>query len=102
VAGDFDDVRVVVEALSEEFDPIDIAAAAVKMAHEAMGGSTDDKEIPAPGYARHEGTGDGRRVRLFINAGRPESGRPIRRRHHRRGRRAIGVARAIDRDDFHG
>ncbi|RPI51861.1 MAG: DEAD/DEAH box helicase [Acidobacteria bacterium] len=76
VAGDFDDVRVVVEALSEEFDPVDIAAAAVKMAQDAMGGSTDDREMPAAASARHEGNGDGRRVRLFINAGREAGIRP--------------------------
>ena len=44
-AGDFDDVRVVVESLSEEFDVVDIAAAAVKLAHLATVGEGDDKEI---------------------------------------------------------
>jgi ATP-dependent RNA helicase DeaD len=44
VAADFDDVRVVVESLSDEFDAVDIAAAAVKMAHEALGGS-EEREI---------------------------------------------------------
>jgi ATP-dependent RNA helicase DeaD len=46
VAADYDDVRVVVESLSEEFDPVDIAAAAVKMAHDALGGN-EEREIPA-------------------------------------------------------
>ena len=52
VAADFDDVRVVVESLSDEFDPVDIAAAAVKMAHDALGGN-EEREIPtfAPGGA---------------------------------------------------
>ncbi len=36
-AGDFDDVRAVVTALAGEFDVMDIAAAAVKMAHSATG-----------------------------------------------------------------
>ncbi len=36
VAADYDDVRVVVESLADEFDPVDIAAAAVKMAHDAL------------------------------------------------------------------
>ena len=45
VAADFDDVRVVVESLSDEFDPVDIAAAAVKMAHDALGGN-EEREIP--------------------------------------------------------
>jgi len=47
VAADYDDVRVVVESLSDEFDPMDIAAAAVKMAHDALGGN-EEREIPAP------------------------------------------------------
>ena len=61
VAADYDDVRVVVESLSDEFDPVDIAAAAVKMAHDALGGN-EEREIPAfapkgatagkPGFAR--------------------------------------------------
>src|SRR5258705_2455626 len=37
VAGDFEDVRVVVEQLAGEFDLMDVAAAAVKMAHQASG-----------------------------------------------------------------
>src|SRR5687767_11390340 len=50
VTADFDDVRVVVESLSDEFDAVDIAAAAVKMAHDALGGS-EEREIPAPAFA---------------------------------------------------
>ena len=50
VAADYDDVRVVVESLSDEFDPVDIAAAAVKMAHDALGGN-EEREIPAPAFA---------------------------------------------------
>ena len=50
VAADFDDVRVVVESLSDEFDPVDIAAAAVKMAHDALGGN-EEREIPTPAAA---------------------------------------------------
>jgi ATP-dependent RNA helicase DeaD len=37
----------VVETLAQEFDIIDVAAAAVQMAHSALGGDGDDKEIPA-------------------------------------------------------
>ena len=50
VAADYDDVRVVVESLSDEFDPVDIAAAAVKMAHDALGGN-EEREIPSPAFA---------------------------------------------------
>ena len=46
IAADFDDVRVVVESLAQEFDIVDIAAAAVKMAHAAVAGDGNDREIP--------------------------------------------------------
>ena len=90
VAGDFDDVRVVVESLAEEFDVLDVAAAAVKMAH--LASSTDsDEEIEAFGPAGGEHKqapvrgpgGSGRRderqgdtVRLFVGAGRSAGIRP--------------------------
>ena len=45
LAKDYDDVRVVVESLAEEFDIVDIAAAAVKLAHAAA--EPGDGEIPA-------------------------------------------------------
>jgi ATP-dependent RNA helicase DeaD len=91
VAADYDDVRVVVESLSDEFDPVDIAAAAVKMAHDALGGN-EEREIPAPATAprleqkhdrgrrpvqgsdRRDRNGDG--VRLFVGAGRDAGIRP--------------------------
>src|SRR5688500_17814646 len=96
VAADFDDVRVVVESLSDEFDPVDIAAAAVKMAHDALGGN-EEREIPTPpapasrerGEWRgapadkprlrpHRGppNGNGNSIRLFIGAGRDAGIRP--------------------------
>ena len=93
VAADYDDVRVVVESLSDEFDPIDIAAAAVKMAHDALGGN-EEREIPVPAAAprlveRHDLrppsraavrqsaiAANGNGVRLFIGAGRDAGIRP--------------------------
>ncbi|MBD5634584.1 MAG: DbpA RNA binding domain-containing protein, partial [Candidatus Eremiobacteraeota bacterium] len=45
-AGDFDAYRTVVEALSNEHDVIDIAAAAVKLADQARDGGADEEEIP--------------------------------------------------------
>ncbi len=98
VAADFDDVRVVVESLSDEFDPVDIAAAAVKMAHDALGGN-EEREIPAPAAPalaprergewrgapadkprlrphRARPNGDGDTIRLFIGAGRDAGIRP--------------------------
>jgi ATP-dependent RNA helicase DeaD len=88
LAGDLDDVRVVVEALAEEFDIVDIAAAAVKLAHAA--GDGEEREIavvepaatgrpPAP-VARERGAKryafDGHGVRLYIGAGRRAGIRP--------------------------
>lgn len=43
---DLDGFRVVVESLSEEFDLMEIALAAVKLAHSAIGGPDDDQDIP--------------------------------------------------------
>ena len=103
--GELDDVRVVVESLAEEFDVIDIAAAAVKLAHQAEtgGGEETEADIPeqvgrerpmAGGRDRPEGPGrgrpdgpsrprererrgqDGNFVRLFIGAGRQAGVRP--------------------------
>jgi len=51
VAGNLDQVRVVVESLSAEFDLVDIAAAAVSLAHAAAAGEGDDKDIPAVAIA---------------------------------------------------
>jgi len=96
VAGDFDDVRVVVESLAGEFDLVDVAAAAVKMAHQATAGDQDEVEIETPvrpadpgtrGPMESRGKGarpsrrdrpgdDGRRVRLFVSAGRKAGIRP--------------------------
>jgi ATP-dependent RNA helicase DeaD len=95
-AGGFDDVRVVVESLAEEFDVVDVAAAAVKLAHEASAGGAEEQEVPAPPPRREHPahpatprarTGKGRpragagrhadrNVRLFINAGRRAGIRP--------------------------
>ncbi len=52
VAGGNDHARVVVESLAQEFDIMDIAAAAVSMAHTATAGDGDDKEIPAVAVAQ--------------------------------------------------
>jgi ATP-dependent RNA helicase DeaD len=47
VAGDLDSYRVVVEALSGEHDPMDIAAAAVRLAHESRDGAgKEGEDIP--------------------------------------------------------
>ncbi len=43
--GGLDEVRVVVESLAREFDVIDVAAAAVQLAHAATGGDSEEHEI---------------------------------------------------------
>ncbi len=69
--GDLDHFRVVVESLAGECDIMDIALAAVKMAHKARGiedEETDDIPIPAP-FREREG-GDKNDGRTRRNAGR--------------------------------
>ncbi len=44
--GDLDGFRVVVEALADEFDLMEVALAAVKLAHDAKGPANDDVDIP--------------------------------------------------------
>ena len=43
---DLDGFRVVVESLSEEFDLMEVALAAVSLAHSAIGGPDDEEDIP--------------------------------------------------------
>jgi ATP-dependent RNA helicase DeaD len=86
---DLDHFRVVVETLADEFDVMEVALAAVKLAHEATGGSTDEDEIPEvaarparDGRGRSEGERRERRgrtggmTRLFVGAGRTAGIRP--------------------------
>ncbi|HEX2047703.1 MAG TPA: DEAD/DEAH box helicase [Acidimicrobiales bacterium] len=83
---EFERYRVVVETLTDEFDLMEVALAAVKLAHEATGADPDDEDIPdltprpEPGRARpgpgrsgaeHVGT-----TRLFVGAGRAAGIRP--------------------------
>ncbi|MEW9534304.1 DEAD/DEAH box helicase [Microbispora sp. NPDC049125] len=90
--GDLERFRVVVETLTDEFDLMDIALAAVKLAHESSGAAADEEEIPeaAPRTARPErghrdgparddrrGRGpSGGMARLFVGAGRSAGVRP--------------------------
>ena len=88
--GDLESFRVVVDTLTDEFDVVDIALAAVKLAHEAYvgAGGADDEEIPEVAVASKAGgerrpprrgdrdAGNGRVARLFVNAGRSARIRP--------------------------
>ncbi|MEO8481673.1 MAG: DEAD/DEAH box helicase [Acidobacteriota bacterium] len=100
LAGNLDDVRVIVESLAREFDVLDVAAAAVKLAHEELNGDPESEvDLPAaamphaapprrgspagPGDGpptkakRHAISGQGRAVaRLYFGAGRKAGIRP--------------------------
>jgi ATP-dependent RNA helicase DeaD len=85
VGGDFADLRAVVESLAGEFDVLDIAAAAVKMAHAATARDGEERELQAPpapearrpsSPRRARGSPDETGVRLFIGAGRRAGIRP--------------------------
>ncbi len=96
LAGNLDGTRVVVEALASEFDIVDIATAAVQLAHVAIAGEGDDHEIPAVtaapdhralrreprplksarGAARRPEGADERFARIFVGAGRRGGVRP--------------------------
>ncbi len=81
VAGDLDSVRVVVESLAGEFDLVDVAAAAVKMAHQMSGGDQEEEEIVAPAPAEPKGPrrvsgGDPRRVSSGQGSPRDSRSRP--------------------------
>jgi ATP-dependent RNA helicase DeaD len=98
---ELDRFRVVVETLADEFDLMEVALAAVKLAHEAGGAVDDDEEIPQVGFrpdrpagrgqgggpgpggsaARGERPARGRApggpaARLFVGAGRDAGVRP--------------------------
>ncbi|MGI8752312.1 MAG: DEAD/DEAH box helicase [Acidimicrobiales bacterium] len=86
---DLDGQRVVVESLADEFDLMEVALAAVKVAHDAGGAPDDEEDIPqiAPKPEREPtgarpGTTRGSRVpsngmtRLFVGAGREGGVRP--------------------------
>ena len=97
LAGDLDHTRVVVQSLATEFDIVDIAAAAVHLAHQAAGGDGDDREIPSPPApqagdkrprtplraargrapgAAPDHSAEGAVTRLFVGAGRRAGIRP--------------------------
>lgn len=88
--GGLERYNVIVEALCEEHDPIEVAAAAVRLALESEGTNDDDMEIPAFGDRRDrreranvrnvraanaESPEEGM-TRLFIGAGRMSGVRP--------------------------
>jgi len=62
IAGDLDGYRVVAETLGEEYDVMDVATAAIKLAHESRAGgggagARDEVEIPEVSVPRADGGG---------------------------------------------
>jgi ATP-dependent RNA helicase DeaD len=78
LAGNLDHTRVVVESLANEFDIVDIAAAAVQLAHVAAGGEGDDREIPPPTPPPSVARGKAPREPLRPSRGRVPGERPPR------------------------
>jgi ATP-dependent RNA helicase DeaD len=113
-----DDFQSVVQPLAEEFDPVQVALAAVKLAHETSGTTLDEEDLPAvelaPAEDRHDrgkAAGRDRRrgrpaaegtTRLFVGTGRSSGVRPqdlvgvIARRSQLSGR-DIGAIEIADR-----
>jgi ATP-dependent RNA helicase DeaD len=86
---DLERYRPVVESLTDSHDVMDVALAAIKLAHEAGGAAADEQEIPEPPASRKDGeqgptrrpTGakgatQGTTTRLFVNLGRGAGIRP--------------------------
>jgi ATP-dependent RNA helicase DeaD len=93
---DLDRYRVVVETLADDFDLVEVALAAIKLAHEAEGSAGDEEELPEVTLHRDRPGGDGggkgprgargkqggRRppagdmARIFVGAGRGAGIRP--------------------------
>jgi ATP-dependent RNA helicase DeaD len=72
--------RVVVDALSDEFDVVDIALAAIKLYHGASGGDADNEEqggaAAQPREPSFEPRASGDNAKLYIAAGRAAGIRP--------------------------
>jgi ATP-dependent RNA helicase DeaD len=87
--GELDQYQVVIDALAEEFDIVDIAAAAIKLAHQATTPEADEAEIPTVSL-RPDGNGTrtrerersrdrkgaARTTRIFVGLGRAAGVRP--------------------------
>jgi len=90
--GELDGFRVVVESLADEFDLVEVALAAVKLAHESGGAAEDDAEIPQVTFRPDSGkapraggrdaggrpprSASGPAARLFVGLGREAGIRP--------------------------
>jgi ATP-dependent RNA helicase DeaD len=66
-AGELDAFRTVARSLAEQFDLLDVAAAAVKLAHEP---ADADEAADEAGAARPEEAAPGEMTRIYVGAGR--------------------------------
>jgi ATP-dependent RNA helicase DeaD len=91
LAGNLESTRVVVDSLATEFDIVEIAAAAIELAHAALAGDGEEREIPAAAphakpdrplkaargrTVRGEHPDLGATARIFVSAGRRAGVRP--------------------------
>jgi ATP-dependent RNA helicase DeaD len=88
-----DAFRVVVETLAEQFDVMDVAAAAVKLAHELSGAGNEEEEIPDVPPPASRGREGGRNGGGGDRAERPKRGGP-RRSSEGMTRLFVGAGRA--------
>jgi len=95
LGGELDAFRVVVESLVEEFDVMDVAAAAVKMLEARDGPSVDEEEIPVVSERRERPS----RAERPARTERPErAARTVRSERPERAERATRASRG-DRPD---
>ena len=91
VAGDLEDVRVVVQSLAGEFDVVDVAAAAVKLVHAQLsdGADREERDVPSAVIPRESRPGPG----AALSAKAPIHAVRVRRAFssERAGRRASGL-----------
>ncbi|MEX0891243.1 MAG: DEAD/DEAH box helicase, partial [Gemmatimonadota bacterium] len=93
LSGELESYRVVVESLADEFDPMDVAMAAVKLAQEAVGPDESGEEIPdvpahLEGPPRRQAARGGKGAR----AGRPAAGGAGSGKGGKQGRGGPGVS----------
>lgn len=72
---DLETYRVVIDSLTDEFDVVEVALAAVKLAHEASGLVDDDAEIPAVTLRPERPAREARQARDAARGGRREQRR---------------------------
>jgi ATP-dependent RNA helicase DeaD len=93
LAGGLDPFRVVVESLADEFDPMEIAMGAIKMAHEAAGGEVEAGEDIPDATPHTEPSARSRKPARYDKGGRASTAAPGGRTGPARGGPAGGVTR---------